>query len=103
MDLLLKLWGVALLPYDITTIAGEDFDIDKMYVILPNIEEVNGKLKKVKYDLSKQLTKPQRDNAILDIISEIYSHPLMGKTVLTPGGFDTLKMLMRDIETVTEY
>ena len=91
--------GVALLPYDITTIAGEDFDIDKMYVILPNVEEVDGKLRKVKYNLSKELNKTQRDNAILDIISEIYSHPSMGKTVLTPGGFDTLKILMRDIES----
>jgi hypothetical protein len=91
--------SVALLPYDITTIAGEDFDIDKIYTILPTLEEVNWKLRKVKYNLDKPetLSKVQRDNALLDIINSIYSHPDMSSKVLTPGGFDTLKTLHNEI------
>lgn len=43
--------GVAMLPAEITTIAGEDFDIDKMYVMAPNFESKDGRLKKIKYNL----------------------------------------------------
>lgn len=44
--------GIAILPAEITTIAGEDFDIDKMYTMIPNFEVIDGKLQKVKYDFN---------------------------------------------------
>ncbi len=94
--------GVAVLPAEITTIAGEDFDIDKLYVMIPNWEVTDGKLSKVKYDLNaKNLTKAQRDNAIIDIISAIWSHPNTAVNILNPGGFERLKKLNEKVVSRT--
>lgn len=92
--------GVAILPAEITSLAGEDFDIDKMYVMIPNSEEKNGKLQKVRYDLNdiSNMSKEQRDNALIDIISAVWSHQQMADKVLIPGGFETLKKLNSEIQ-----
>jgi hypothetical protein len=81
--------GVALLPAAITKIAGEDFDIDKMYVMIPEFEEVDGNIQKIKYDFnSKELNRKQRNNAIIDILKEVWTS--QSSEVLTPGNFDSL-------------
>jgi len=47
--------GAVMLPMEITTISGSDFDIDKMYIMMPEWEaSEDGKdIRKVQYDLSK--------------------------------------------------
>jgi len=87
--------GVALMPAEITKIAGEDFDIDKLYAMIPNFEEKNGVMRKKRYDLGKieDMTKEQRDNALMDIMKDIWSSPAMSDQILIPGNFDTLKEL----------
>lgn len=91
--------GIALLPAEITTIAGEDFDIDKMYVMIPNSEYKNGKLQKVKYNLDniEENSREAKDNLIIDIISSILNHPSSTEEILKPGGFNTLKELKKNI------
>jgi len=94
--------GIAMLPAEITKIAGEDFDIDKMYVMIPNFESKDGRLQKVKYNLDDidSLTKEQRDNALIDIISTIWSHPVMSDQILIPGGFDNLSRLAKEMRNI---
>jgi hypothetical protein len=156
--------GVILLPGEITTIAGEDFDIDKLYVMIPNtrkkynwkqlrmdfnvqndfltwrklngyekqslkdvVNQIEDKIydetvtveeqefynkfqdfltnskenyyrgvEKIKYDLkSNTLTKRQRDNALMDIMKEIWSHPTSAARIVETGGFPTLTALAR--------
>lgn len=95
--------GIVILPEETTTIAGEDFDIDKLYVVFPNferyVEDGTTKIRKVEYgdlksltpEVIKGLSKDQRDNAIFDIMSSIMTHPTTAPKILEPGGFDELK------------
>ena len=41
--------GVIMLPAEITTIAGLDFDVDKLYIMMPNSQVVGNKISKVTY------------------------------------------------------
>ena len=46
--------GVAILPSDITRIAGSDFDIDKLFVMMPSFKVTDIELKRSQEDIEKE-------------------------------------------------
>ena len=94
--------GGIVLPADITTISGSDFDVDKMFMMFYNFElsEDGNFVRKVEYDYSmkpSEQSKAARDNAKIDIIKAILTNPSSFKKFINPGGFDTLSALSKEI------
>ena len=59
-----------MLPAEVTTLSGSDFDVDKLFMMLPSFDLKDGKINRIKYDTSKSVpdnNKQQRDNAIIQI------------------------------------
>ena len=48
--------GAIILPLEITTIAGSDFDVDKMYVMMPEFKVSGDKIEKIEYTVIKQIS-----------------------------------------------
>jgi len=94
--------GAVMLPMEITTISGSDFDIDKMYIMMPEWEtSMDGKdIRKVEYeyngDISSQ-SKQARNNAKIDIIRAILTHEDTFSKIIKPGGFPTLESLAKRV------
>lgn len=86
-----------ILPSEITTISGEDFDIDKRFIMIPNSKKIGNKIVKIGYDLQQLMINPEnaskeeRDNALIDITNSIWSSSSSFESIVTPGGFDILK------------
>ena len=87
-----------MLPADITTIAGSDFDVDKLYVLLPTFYTKHTKngdvLNYVKYDYSKteqENSKDARNNELISCIFSVLTNEDSADKLLTPGGFDIAK------------
>ena len=57
--------GVIRVPPGITNQMGSDFDVDKMFIMFPELEEVNGQIKKVRIPY-KQLFRDKGKMALLD-------------------------------------
>lgn len=89
--------GAVMLPMEITTISGSDFDIDKMYIMMPEWEVSQDKqdIRKIKYDLSNTSvqSKEARNNAKIDIIRAVLTHSDTFAKIFRPGGFPTLSGL----------
>lgn len=89
--------GAVMLPMEITTISGSDFDIDKMYIMMPEWEtsEDGQDIRKVEYDLHglELQSKEARNNAKIDIIRAILTHSDTFAKIFKPGGFPTLSEL----------
>lgn len=77
-------------PRDFVEQMGSDFDVDKLYTYMYNVETVNGKIRKVS---SKGNTKSAIKNKILDIHFKILSAPnkKIQKQIFEPLGFGMLK------------
>ena len=87
-----------MVPADITTIAGSDFDVDKLYVLLPTFYTNHTKngdvLNYVKYDYSKteqENSKDARNNELISCIFSVLTNEDSADKLLTPGGFDIAK------------
>lgn len=86
-------------PATITKIAGSDFDIDKVFVEMHNINFTEGKFEKVKYNLEEKnikekLEKRQIQTALVDIHYSILTNPATALEMLTPldgTTIDTMK------------
>lgn len=63
-----------MLPSDITTISGSDFDIDKLYIMLPEY-------RKVKYDYRQALNDFKAENSIIEELSKIFSNSEIIETI----------------------
>lgn len=101
--------GSIMLPADITSIAGSDFDVDKMFLRIPAFEEVRDTdktrhLQKVTYNIENlsegeewratsqgSMTKLQRDNMMIDIEYAVLTSQEGSEQVYKPGNFDTVK------------
>jgi hypothetical protein len=96
-----KEWGGSIiLPNEITKISGEDFDIDKLYVMLQAFEVKGNRAVKIEYDYNKkpnENSKEARDNALIDIMSSVWSNSSSFEDIVEPGGFDKLKSIRNDI------
>lgn len=80
-----------MLPADITTSMGSDFDVDKLYVYLYEFDK-NGQ--KIEYDYSKSpedQSLAARNNAILDIRMAIMKSPVAAQLAAIPGNYDAQK------------
>lgn len=95
-----------MLPADITTIVGADFDVDKMFIRLHNfITDEEGRLKKVEYDYDstpKAQTREQRENALLDIELGILRNKQVGEALFNPGSFDEIKRESRIAQILSD-
>jgi hypothetical protein len=83
------------MPREIVTSTGADFDVDKKFGVIPHFEvnDVDGKrtYSKVQFDESKSLqdnSRKARDNRIIDIWTSILSNPLHYKDTLSPQSFE---------------
>jgi hypothetical protein len=77
--------GAVMLPKEITSIAGSDFDIDKLFVMMRS---------------KKTSEKAKRDNEKIDILWKVLTHPSTMPKMLRPGGFDVLKKLAGDMSEI---
>lgn len=86
-----------LLPHELMVMAGFDFDIDKLYVMLPEVvEDTTGILKKVEYnntelynvkDLGKNSQKAL-NNLFFDLTWAAVTNKEATNEMFIPGGFD---------------
>lgn len=87
--------GAIMLPAEITKIAGSDFDVDKMYVMMKAfVRNEDGTYEAVKYDNSKEpseQSKEARDNAKIDLMLGVLRNQHTLQSIMTPGGFDYLQ------------
>lgn len=85
-----------LLPYEITTQFGADFDFDKVYFLSYDFhkDKESGLLKKVN-DLK---TKEGRNNAILDNYHSVIQSPNTLRHSVKPSGFDELVEFKNEVE-----
>ena len=93
-----------MLPAEVTTLSGADFDVDKFFLFLPSFNIENNKIERIKYDTSKESkdnSKAQRDNAIIQVALSILRNKEVGIASQTPGNFDTLKSTSRVSEIYT--
>lgn len=70
---------------EVTTKTGADFDIDKMYIMVPNYNynKESGRIEKVKYDPANE-TKEGLQNYKLDLYSTLLSDPKSYLSVVAP-------------------
>lgn len=78
-----------MLPKELTTLSGSDFDVDKMYIMRYDfdVRHENGKL--VLKNPSSQ--KAQNDNYLIDTAFGFLTNPLTEQEQFTPGGFEDVK------------
>ena len=99
--------GNIILPMEITTITGSDFDVDKMYIMQKefNFDEDTGGFKTVKYDINKDVSTMSlnaRNNLLIDIQRAILTHKDTVTRQLSPGGFDNLKITARKLNIISQ-
>lgn len=88
-----------MLPAEITTISGTDFDVDETHIMFPaSYKDKDGNLHRVGPDMKKKpkdMTRAQRDNLVIDIIWGILTHKNTAARSLNPGGFAPHKRAAR--------
>ena len=94
--------GAVMLPMEITTIAGSDFDIDKMYIMMPEFDKNDSGIFKVEYDgkkSAKENSQKARNNAKVDIIKSVLTNKDTFSKFISPGGYSTLADEAKVIKT----
>lgn len=88
-----------MLPAEITAIAGSDFDVDKLYILLPSFKNKGTKIKyenpfqtilqgkTINFDKIKDLTNDQRNNLLIKIGRAVLTNSSTTLQLLRPGGF----------------
>lgn len=74
-------------PYDVTSINGSDFDIDKAFIQRPAFTFKNG----IPTKITDRTTIKGRDNALLDITFSVLTHPSKVAQMFNPSGYAHLK------------
>lgn len=77
--------GSIVLPREATTLAGLDFDVDKLFIMIPAFRRTENGIEIVP---STDDSKEGRDNLKIDLIRAILSHKVTREKSLQPGGFD---------------
>lgn len=84
--------GSIMLPAEITTISGSDFDIDKMYLMMKSFKRDSfGNYEVVKYYEDKGVAgnnKAARDNMKIDLMTSVLRNKHTLEAMLTPGGYE---------------
>ncbi len=99
----------------ITTKTGSDFDIDKMYLMIPSFKYENGKLEYIEYNENSQLSlkdgklkvgyqKEALQNRLIESYKAVLTNKKVLKEVLTPIDFDYIKKMILELypEKVSE-
>ena len=76
-----------MVPGGVTVQMGSDFDIDKMYIIQPETEIVDGKMQRVGVDFAKdpsKMNRQERDTALYSLMDSIITSPTHLREVLNP-------------------
>lgn len=86
---------IIMFPADITTLTGSDFDIDKMFLARYNIEVVNGKARRVSYNIRNinDNTDEQLQNLLLDMYFSVLSSMKHRIDTTTPLDVTTAPLL----------
>ena len=94
-----------MVPGGVTKQMGSDFDVDKMYIIQPETEVVDGKLQIVKPNYSdKNPNRAQRDARIYDMLDTVLTSKEHLVEVLNPLDNPVLENLANKLRTTsTEY
>lgn len=91
-----------LMPYEVTTQFGADFDFDKVYFLRPEFEKnEKGELVKVQYDPKKPIkeqSRGARNNRILDHYLHILTSKEILPLIMNPSGFEYLAKIKADID-----
>lgn len=89
---------IIMFPADITALTGSDFDIDKMFLARYNIEVVNGKARRISYDINnlQDNTNEQLQNLLLDMYFSVLTS--MDHRVDTVTPLDVTTNPLRDIK-----
>ena len=91
-----------LMPYEVTTQFGADFDFDKVYFIRPEFKtNEDGNLEKIIYDESKSVSensKSARNNKILDNYLTVISSKEILPLMMKPSGFEKIKNFKESID-----
>lgn len=80
--------------------------IDKIFMILPSFEEINGKFRVIKYDSKKGPegnSKIQRDNAMLQVGLQILRNKHVCEDSQTPGTSDKIEKAAKVNEIISKY
>ena len=90
-----------LLPKEITTLSGLDFDGDKFFLMIYGFKRnEDGTIEKAKYDYNKQPWE-QSDvavgNAIIDLTRAVLRHESSAQKIFNPGNFDEEKSTAREV------
>ncbi len=84
-----------IIPYTgITTKTGSDFDIDKMFLVLPSMNVVDGNVKYTEYDDSKTLEEQSigaLNNRLFEMYHSILTHPNNYENLITPIDYPDIK------------
>lgn len=94
-----------MMPAELTTIAGSDFDVDKLFLMIPEMENKDGIFKKVDYDETKSASensREQRNNKIIDIARSILQTKAASEDINNPGTFDGIKKEAYKVEILTD-
>lgn len=105
--------SAVMLPSELVNCAGWDFDVDKLFVLLPSFyfDKKENKYKKHKYksdarltsDDVKAMTAKERDNLLLDIASAILQHKNTAQKALNPGNFESYKEVGRKLNVLKNW
>ncbi len=91
--------GDSIVAYtEIPTKTGSDFDIDKMYLMVPHFElnEDTGRIEYIKYDQNNP-TKKSTENRLIELYKSVLLDPKSFKEVMTPIDFDFFKDYIKEL------
>jgi hypothetical protein len=98
--------STVIVPAEITTQMGSDFDIDSLFLMMPNIEKVDGKAKRIDADLSQTFDentdRKVLQNAVFNIFEQVLLDPKNYSDIMKPLDGDTLKDLISEYGTEQE-
>lgn len=85
-----------IMPAELLALTGSDFDIDKLYLVVP---QLNNEGDREEYEINMNdlqgsiltMTKGQRNNLLLDLIYSRATHPTSLERMLNGGEFEDLK------------
>lgn len=93
-----------LVPHDYIVLAGWDFDVDKLFLMVPSLTETEDK-KGLRVDYGnaegKDLNEGQEGNRIIELMRSVLTNKDMRHRVLNRGGFEDLKQMSRKIKELS--
>jgi hypothetical protein len=95
-----------LLPKEITTITGLDFDGDKFFLMIYAFIQKDGQLSKIKYNYNKEPWEQSDSavsNAIIDLTRAVLTHESSAQKIFNPSNFNEEKRIAREITILKNF